>query len=97
MQLDLFGRADAGGFRATIAARELFNPASSVDEFLFAGEKRMTCRANANFYVLLRRTGVVDSTTGARNVGLVILRMNVRFHVRKGVPNLGALRPVRKG
>jgi hypothetical protein len=39
---------------------------------------------------------VVDSTARAGDVGLVILRMNVRFHVWKRVANLGALMQARK-
>ena len=57
----------------------------------------MTCRANADFDVPLGRASVVDSTARTSDVGLIVLRMNVRFHVWKGVANLGAVMPACKG
>ena len=96
-QLGFSGHASTGGLRAAIAAREFLHATRRIDKLLFAGEKRMTCRADAYFYVLLGRACVVDSTTRAGDVGLIVLRMNVRFHAWKGVANLGALMPARKG
>ena len=96
-QLGFSGHASTGGLRSAIAAREFLHATRRIDELLFAGEKRMTCRADADFYVLLGRACVVDSTTRAGDVGLIVLRMNVRFHAWKGVANLGALVSACKG
>ena len=81
---------------AAVAARELLDSAGRIDEFLFAGEKRMAGGANADFNITPRRTGVIDGTTRADDVGLVILRMNVRLHVQKRALNLGAIDHFRK-
>src|SRR5450631_240418 len=95
VQLDFGGHAGASGLRAAIAAREFLHATRGVDELLFASEKRMTCRTDADLNVPLGRTCVVDSTARTGDVGLVILRMNVRFHVWKRVANLGGLMPAR--
>jgi hypothetical protein len=39
---------------------------------------------------------VIDSAASAGDIGLVILRVNVRFHGWKRAANLGAQRPPRK-
>jgi len=39
---------------------------------------------------------VIDGTTSADDVGLVILRMNVRLHVQKRALNLSAIERFRK-
>jgi hypothetical protein len=39
---------------------------------------------------------VIDGTTGADDVGLVILRMNVRLHIQKRTKNLSAIEHFRK-
>ena len=96
-QLGFGGRAGPSGLGAAIAAREFLHATRRVDELLFASEKRMTRRTDADLYVPLGRACVVDSTARARDIGLIILRMNVRFHVWKRVANLGALIPARKG
>jgi len=94
IQLRLF--AAARRFRAAVTPREFLDSAGSIDEFLFAGEKRMTGGANADFNILPRRTRVIDGTTGADDVGLVILRMNVRLHVQKRTRSLSAIHRFRK-
>ena len=96
-ELGFSGYAGASGLRAAIAAREFLHATRGIHELLFAGEKRMACRTDADFNVPLGRACVVDSTARAGDVGLVILRMNVRFHVWKGVANLGAVMPACKG
>jgi hypothetical protein len=96
-QLGFSGHAGASGLRAAIAARKFLHATRGIDELLFAGEKRMACRTDADFNVPLGRARVVNSTARTGDVGLVILRMNVRFHVWKRVANLGALMCTRKG
>ena len=92
-QLSFLGASRLG---LTVAAGEFLHTARGIDEFLFAGEKRMASGANADFDVLLRRTGMIDRTAGAGNFGLGVLRMNVRFHDQKRVAKVGALVPPRK-
>jgi hypothetical protein len=94
IQLRLF--AAARRFCAAVTPREFLDSASSIDEFLFAGEKRMAGGANADFNIPPRRTRVIDGTTGADDVGLVILRMNVRLHIQKRTENLSAIEHFRK-
>ena len=94
IQLRLFSAARR--FCAAVTAREFLDPAGSIDEFLLTGEKRMAGGANANFNITPRRTGVIDGTTGAGDVGLVILRMNVRLHVQKRTLILSAIDRFRK-
>ena len=81
---------------AAVAARELLDSAGSIDEFLFAGEKRMASGADADFNITPGRTRVIDGTTGADDVGLVILRMNVCLHAQKRAYNLSAIDRFRK-
>ena len=101
--------AERGGYRiqlrvfaatrrlcAAVAARELLDSAGRIDELLFACEKRMAGGANTDFNITPRRTGVIDGTTGAGDVGLVILRMNVRLHVQKRTLILSAIDRFRK-
>src|SRR6476646_5476424 len=68
------------GLHVAIAARELLDSASGIDEFLFAGEKRMARGANTDLQPLTRRTRVVGRATGAGDGGFFILGMNVGFH-----------------
>ena len=88
--------AAARRFRAAVTAREFLDSAGGIDEFLFAGEKRMAGGADADFNITPRRTCVIDGTTRTDDVGLVILRMNVRFHVQKRARNLSAIDRFRK-
>ena len=94
IQLRLF--AAARRFRAAVTAREFLDSAGGIDEFLFAGEKRMAGGADADFNITPRRTCVIDGTTRTDDVGLVILRMNVRFHVQKRAHTLSAIDRFRK-
>jgi hypothetical protein len=90
-------RAGPGGLGATVTPREFLDAPRRIDELLFPGEKRMARRADADFNVPLGRARVIDSAASADDIGLVILRMNVRFHGWKRAANLGALRAPRKG
>jgi hypothetical protein len=40
---------------------------------------------------------VIDRATGADDIGLLIIRMNTRFHGEEGARNLPGPRGVRKG
>jgi hypothetical protein len=84
------------GFGAAVAAREFFNASGGVDKFLFPGEKRMASGTDADFNVAARGTGMIDGAARTDDIGLVIFRMNVRFHVWKRARNLAALDGSRK-
>jgi hypothetical protein len=94
MQLSFL--AGASGFRAAVTAREFFHASRSVDKLLFAGEKRMTGRTDADLDVLFRRPCMVNRAASAHDFGLKILGMNVGFHVRKRARNLCASADFRK-
>jgi hypothetical protein len=82
---------------AAVTARELLDPTRRIDEFLFAGEKRMASGTDADFNVTTCRAGVIHGTARAHNIGLKILWMNVRFHLQKGAQNLTGSVDSRKG
>ena len=94
VQLSLLG--GASGLGATVTAREFFHAACGVDEFLFAGEKRVARGADADFNVTPGRTGMIYRAARANDIGLYVFRMNVRFHVRKGARNLRGMGDFRK-
>jgi hypothetical protein len=98
-ELSFSRRAGPSSFGAAVTARKFFHAPRSIDELLFPGEKRMARRADADFNVPLGRARVIDSAASADDIGLVILWMNVRFHVwnRGGGANFSALRLARKG
>src|SRR5437764_10888208 len=96
-QLSFSRRAGTRGLGAAVAPGEFLHPPGRIDELLFAGEKRMARRANADFNVPLGRARVIDSAASANDIGLVILWMNVRFHVWKRGANCSALRLSGKG
>ena len=87
---------DARGLGAAVTAREFFHATGGVDEFLFAGKKRMTGRANADFNVTPRRAGMINRAASAGNVGHVIIGMDIGFHGRKRIATIGAETPSRK-
>ncbi len=89
--------AAARGFGAAVTTDEFLDPAGGIDEFLFAGEKRMTSGADADFNITPRRTRVIDRAARAHDIGLVIFRMNARFHVRRRARNVIARGSLRKG
>ena len=80
-QLTFFARARS--FGAAVAFGEFLNPTGGVDEFLFAGEKRMAGRANTDSNVAPGRAGVVNRTARANHIGLVIFWVNACFHSSK--------------
>jgi hypothetical protein len=84
------------GFGAAVAAREFLDASRGIDEFLFAGEKRVARGADADFNVAARGTGMIDRAARTGDISLVIFRMNVRFHVWKRARNLAALSGSRK-
>jgi hypothetical protein len=59
---------------------EPFDPAGSVDQFLFSGEKRMALRTNFDPDILLGRTDCDLVTAGTLDSRLEIVGMDVRFH-----------------
>ena len=93
-QLTLLGGASRLG--AAVTAREFFNAARRIDEFLLAREKRVARGANADFNVTPGRASVIHRTACAYDIGLYVFRMNVRFHVRKGARNLRGMGDFRK-
>ena len=84
-------------FGAAVAASEFFDTPGGIDELLFAREKWMTSSANTDLNVATRRAGVIHRAARAHNIGIVILWMNVCFHVQKGARNLIARSWLRKG
>ena len=94
-QLRLF--AGTGSFGAAIAAGKFLHPAGRIHELLFTREKRMARRTDADSNVWTRGTGVISRTARADDIGLLIIRMDTRFHGEKGAPNLASLERVRKG
>jgi hypothetical protein len=94
-QLSFF--AAAGGFCAAVTAGEFLDASGGIDEFLFAGEKRMASGADTDSNVTPRGAGVIDRAARADHIGLVIFRMNGRFHVGGRARNLIVASISRKG
>ena len=80
-QLTFFARARS--FGAAVALGEFFDATGGVDEFLLAGEKRMTSGADTDSNVAPGRAGVIDRAARAHDIGFVIFWVNACFHVRK--------------
>ena len=80
-QLTFFARAR--GFGAAVTLDELFDATGRVDEFLFAGEKRMTSGADTDSNVTTRRAGVINRATRADDICFVIFWVNACFHRQK--------------
>jgi hypothetical protein len=59
---------------------EFFNPARRIDQFLLAGEKRMTTGANFYLYFLVNRSHRHLAAAGAGSDNFVVLWMNIFFH-----------------
>ena len=92
-QLSLAG---AGGLGAAVTTRELFHAPGGVDEFLFAGKKRMAGSADADFNVSFGGAGVINRAARANDIGLLIIGMNVHLHVEKQAETLAAKGQIRK-
>ena len=59
-----------------VAAFETLDPSGGVDDFLLAGEERMTGGAQIDLHLLGRAAGLEGVTTGAGHLDvLIILRM----------------------
>jgi len=93
IQLSLGG---AGGLGAAVTTRELYHAPGGVDEFLFAGKKRMAGSADADFNVSFGGAGVINRAARANDIGLLIIGMNVRLHVEKRAETLAAKGQIRK-
>jgi len=55
-------------------------PPRRVDQFLLAGEKRMTGGTDFHGDIVLRGSGLDQVAARAADLGLLVLRMNVGFH-----------------
>jgi hypothetical protein len=88
--------ARAGGLGAAVTTREFFHTPGGVDEFLFAGKKRMAGGTDADFNVSFGRAGVINRAAGTNDIGLLIIGMNVRLHVKKQAHNLAVKGKIRK-
>jgi hypothetical protein len=60
---------------------EPFDPAGSVDQFLFSGKKRMALRTNFDPDILLGRTYCDLVTAGTLDGRLEVVGMDVCFHI----------------
>ena len=58
-----------------------FNSAGRIHQFLFSGKKRMALGADLNTDILAGGANLHHIATGAFDVCLRILRMNIRFHI----------------
>src|ERR1700722_10406591 len=67
----------------TVAPSEFFDAASGIDELLFTSEKGMAGGAYTDLDIATSRPGAVDSTTGASDRCLYVIRMDVSLHVFK--------------
>jgi len=72
------GRTGRAG--RTVAAGELLDTASRVDELLLTGEVRVAGRADADLDVLAGGAGLVGSSAGADDRGVVVVGMKTSFH-----------------
>jgi len=88
--------ARAGGFGAAVTTREFFHAPGGVDEFLFAGKKRMAGGTDADFNVSFGRAGVINRAARTNDIGLLIIGMNVRLHAKKQAHNLAVKGQIRK-
>ena len=86
----------SGSFRAAVTARKFLDPSGGIDKFLFPCEKRMAGSTDADFNIGASRAGVIDRAARTDDIGLVILGMNVRFHIQKRACKLRATRGFRK-
>ncbi len=80
--------ASARGFDAAVSLGEFLDAPGGIDELLFASEKRMTSGTNTDLNIPPRGTGMIHRPARTNDIGLVILWMDTRFHVRKGARNL---------
>lgn len=88
--------AAARSFGAAVATSEFLDSACCIDELLFPGEKRMATSADTDLNVTTRRARVIHRAACADHVGLVVLWMNIRFHVPKTSAKRSRLGQIRK-
>ena len=88
--------ARAGRFGAAVATCEFFYAPGGIDKFLFAGEKRMAGGTDADSNISFGRASVINRAARANDVGLLIIRMNVRLHIQKRTNNLAVEGQIRK-
>jgi hypothetical protein len=81
IQLTFFARTH--GPSAAVALGEFFDTSGRIDEFLFAGEKRMTSGADTDSNVAASRAGMINRAARATHVGFVIFWMDAFFHSSK--------------
>ena len=67
---------------SSISLLELIHTPTSINQFLFASEERMTVAANVHFkeFTIFRRSRFEGCTASARYGHFVIVRMDFRFH-----------------
>lgn len=70
----------AGATSQAVFFLETIDAAARINEFLFAGEERMTVRANFHTQVLFDGTSLERIATGARYRRHVVFRMNSLLH-----------------
>ena len=63
-----------------VALLKFVHTARRVDEFLFAGEERVACGANADFNVFASRASAIRRATCAGDDCFCIIRMYVCLH-----------------
>jgi hypothetical protein len=86
----------ASGLGAAVTASEFFHPAGGIDEFLLAREKRMAGGADADFNVSFGRASMINRAARANDIGLLVIGMNVRLHVKKRAKSIAANPEIRK-
>jgi hypothetical protein len=70
-------------FGLFVAAVEFVDPARGIDEFLFAGEERVTLGADADADFRLGRFGFPYFAASADDLRVFVFRMDFLFHVAK--------------
>jgi hypothetical protein len=63
---------------------------------LLTREKWMAGGADADSNVTFGRAGVINRAARANDIGLLVIGMNVRLHVKKRAQNLAVNRQIRK-
>ena len=86
VQLTLFDGTRSLG--ATVAAGKFLHPAGRIYKLLLTREKRMASGTDADSNIWTRGASVISRTARADDIGLLIIRMDTRFHGEKGAPNL---------
>ena len=74
------GETRFGHLAGAETLREFFDAPGGVDEFLLAGEKGMTGRANTKAEILFGGAGVIDRAAGADDLAFHIFGVDIGFH-----------------